>query len=307
MRDVFIEVLTEEVEKNSQIILITGDLGFGVLDNFKEKYPNNFINAGVAEQNMTGIAAGMALEGKIIFTYSIANFPTLRCLEQIRNDVCYHNLKVNIVAIGGGFSYGALGMSHHATEDIAIMRSLPNLRVISPSTLGEVKKVTKAIIEKPEPTYLRLDKSFGLENNKSSLENFSFGRIYSIKKKTDCTIFVTGGILEEVQNAVIKLNKKKIKVQVINVHSIKPIDKRGVSHAIKLTRAVITVEEHSVIGGLGSTIADIIVDSQFSSKLFLKIGLDDRFSSVVGSQKYLRKIYGMDSDSIFKKIINLVD
>ena len=149
MRDVFIEVLTEEVEKNSQIILITGDLGFGVLDNFKEKYPNNFINAGVAEQNMTGIAAGMALEGKIIFTYSIANFPTLRCLDQIRNDVCYHNLKVNIVAIGGGFSYGALGMSHHATEDIAIMRSLPNLRVISPSTLGEVKKVTKAIIEKP--------------------------------------------------------------------------------------------------------------------------------------------------------------
>ena len=118
---------------------------------------------------------------------------------------------------------------------------------------------------------------------------------------------MTGGILEEVQNAVIKLNKKKIKVQVINVHSIKPIDKRGVSQAIKLTRAVITVEEHSVIGGLGSTIADIIVDSQFSSKLFLKIGLDDRFSSVVGSQKYLRKIYGMDSDSIFKKIINLVD
>ena len=150
MRDQFIKTLLGEVEKNPNIILITGDLGFGVLNEFIEKYPNNFINAGVAEQNMTGIAAGLALEGKKVFTYSIANFPTLRCFEQIRNDVCYHNLDVNIISIGGGFSYGSLGMSHHATEDIAVMRTLPNLDIFSPSGLWEVDKATKSLSQSNE-------------------------------------------------------------------------------------------------------------------------------------------------------------
>ncbi len=127
MRDIFINTLISLVEKNPEIVLITGDLGFGVLNDFIDKYPENFINAGVAEQNMTGLAAGMALEERVVFTYSIGNFPTLRCLEQIRNDICYHNLNVNIISIGGGFSYGSLGVSHHATEDLAILRSLPNL------------------------------------------------------------------------------------------------------------------------------------------------------------------------------------
>ena len=153
MRDHFIKTLSSAVEINPNIILITGDLGFGVLDNFKKQFPNNFINAGVAEQNMTGIAAGMALEGKIVFTYSIANFPTLRCLEQIRNDVCYHNLNVNIVSIGGGFSYGPLGISHHATEDLAIFRSLPDITVVSPSGLWETAEATKALIENPGASF----------------------------------------------------------------------------------------------------------------------------------------------------------
>ena len=158
MRDQFIKTLLGEVEKNPNIILITGDLGFGVLNEFIKKYPNNFINAGVAEQNMTGIAAGLALEGKKVFTYSIANFPTMRCFEQIRNDVCYHNLDVNIISIGGGFSYGSLGMSHHATEDIAVMRTLPNLDVLSPSGLWEVEQATKFLTRSNGPGFLRLDR-----------------------------------------------------------------------------------------------------------------------------------------------------
>ena len=144
MRDVFISKLSELISEFPEIILITGDLGFGVLDKFKESFPNNFINAGVAEQNMTGIATGMALEGKIVFTYSIANFSTLRCLEQIRNDACYHEVNVNIVSIGGGFSYGPLGISHHSTEDLSIMRSLPEISVIVPSTLWEVQMATNS-------------------------------------------------------------------------------------------------------------------------------------------------------------------
>ena len=130
MRDRFINELTSLLTEFPEIILITGDLGFGVLDHFRKSFPKNFINAGVAEQNMTGIATGMALEGKIVFTYSIANFSTLRCLEQIRNDACYHGVNVNIVSIGGGFSYGALGISHHATEDLSIMRSIPDITIV---------------------------------------------------------------------------------------------------------------------------------------------------------------------------------
>ena len=138
MRDFFIEELTKHATANPNIMLITGDLGFGVFDEFSRDLPAQFINAGVAEQNMTMVAAGMAIEGKKIFTYSIGNFPTLRCLEQIRNDVCYHDLDVCIVSIGGGFSYGQLGMSHHAIEDLSIMRAIPNLRIFVPGTLDDV-------------------------------------------------------------------------------------------------------------------------------------------------------------------------
>ena len=139
MRDTFIEELTKFTKEDSSIFLITGDLGFGVLENFAIELPDQFLNAGVAEQNMTSLAAGMALEGRKVFTYSIGNFPTLRCLEQIRNDICYHDLDVTIVSIGGGFSYGQLGMSHHATEDLSILRAIPNLNVMVPSSLEEVR------------------------------------------------------------------------------------------------------------------------------------------------------------------------
>ena len=141
MRDVFIAALSEIAAANPDVIIITGDLGFGVLDDFERNFPRQYINAGVAEQNMTAVAAGLALSGKIVFTYSIANFPTLRCLEQLRNDVCYHKANVIAVSIGGGFSYGGLGASHHATEDIAIMRALPNMHALVPSDAWEVKGV----------------------------------------------------------------------------------------------------------------------------------------------------------------------
>ena len=182
MRDVFIKRLTEEIARNRNMFLISGDLGFGVFDKFRKTYPNNFINAGVAEQNMTGIATGIALEGNIVFTYSIANFSTLRCLEQIRNDACYHNANVKIVSVGGGFSYGQLGISHHATEDIAIMRSLPDITVFTPSGLWESEKVTEAAIKTQGTCYLRLDKSKGNDLPINSVENFELGKGRVLKK-----------------------------------------------------------------------------------------------------------------------------
>jgi transketolase len=307
MRDRFIETLINQIHENPEIILITGDLGFGVLDKFKEQYPDNFINAGVAEQNMTGLAAGLALEGKIVFTYSIANFPTLRCLEQIRNDICYHNLNVNIVSIGAGFSYGALGMSHHATEDLAIMRALPNLTLTSPSTLWETEQVTKAVIHSTGPSYLRLDKSFGFEESEDHLSRgFKLGEARILNKGVDCTIFVTGGILEEVQKAAKMLENKRISTQVISVHTIKPFDVKIVQEVIKSSKIIVSVEEHSLIGGLGSVISEVIAEEPNFNKIFLKLGLKDQFSSIVGNQEYLRKESKIDSISIFDRIISKV-
>ena len=159
MRTAFIRALEEVAAEDDHVMLVVGDLGFGVVEAFAERFPDRYVNAGVAEQNMTGIAAGMALSGRVVFTYSIANFPTLRCLEQVRNDVCYHNADVKIVAVGGGFVYGSLGMSHHATEDLAIMRALPNMTVIAPGDPVEAAAATRAVVNRPGPCYLRLGRA----------------------------------------------------------------------------------------------------------------------------------------------------
>ena len=159
MRNHFIKTLSELIRENRDIYLITGDLGFSVFENLMESYPDQFINVGVAEQNMIGVASGLAKEGKIPFVYSIANFPIMRCLEQIRNDVCYHNLNVKIVSVGGGYSYGTLGYTHHGLEDIAVMRAIPGMKVIAPGDPTETKLATRSIVEASGPCYLRLGKA----------------------------------------------------------------------------------------------------------------------------------------------------
>ena len=307
MRDKFVETLLGEVKKNPNIILITGDLGFGVLDDFREIYPDNFINAGVAEQNMAGIAAGLAFEGKIVFTYSIANFPTMRCYEQIRNDICYHNLNVNIVSVGGGFSYGSLGMSHHATEDLAVMRCLPNMTMLSPSGLWETSEATRALINKTGPGFLRLDKSVGIDSPLFDNEKFILGNPRKMTNGSDCTLFVTGGILSEAQKAQKILKKKGISIKIVNIHTIKPININSIIDECNESKAIVTLEEHTIDGGLGSILSEIIADNQIAGKSFLRIGLDKGFSSVVGSQEYLRRYYKMDSESVVKKIIKLLN
>ncbi len=308
MRDVFIRELEKQVENNSRIILITGDLGFGVLDRFQSKFPKNYINAGVAEQNMTGIAAGLALEGRIVFTYSIGNFPTLRCLEQIRNDICYHNLNVNIVSIGAGFSYGALGMSHHATEDLSIMRSLPEMTVISPCGSWETENATREVISFNSPTFLRLDKSEGDDSPISDMnEKFTIGKGRKLSDGKDCAIFVTGGILEEVQKSVSILKKENIDASIFALHTVKPLDKDLIISTCKKMKCVVTVEEHNITGGLGSAISEILMDHNVRVNNFLRIGLNDEYSSIVGSQQYLREQYKMDYKSIVKKIKHLMN
>jgi transketolase len=305
MRDHFIKRLCELAERDKRIMLITGDLGFRVFDEFRRRFPRQFLNAGVAEQNMTGIATGLAIEGRIVFTYSIANFPTLRCLEQIRNDACYHEANIKIVAIGGGFSYGALGISHHATEDLAIMRSLPDITVLSPCGWWETMEATEAVVNTPGTCYLRLDKSAGEDCPRFEGEQFKIGRNRVLREGKDCVILVTGGILEEVLKAAEFLEKKGISTRVISVHSLKPFDEEDILQSCRDTGVLITVEEHTVIGGLGGAVAETLITNGVYPRKYLRIGLEARFSSIVGSQEYLRQCYGLDAKSIYSRIQSL--
>ncbi|HBR86791.1 MAG TPA: transketolase [Candidatus Marinimicrobia bacterium] len=305
MRDHFIRRMSNLVKQDPRIMLITGDLGFGVFNDFRKDFPENFINVGVAEQQMTGLATGLALEGKITFTYSIANFATLRCLEQIRNDAAYHGANVNVVAIGGGFSYGALGISHHATEDLAIMRSIPDMTVVAPCGYWETMEATAAIANQPGTAYLRLDKSSGDDTPQEVNESFHLGQARILRPGHDCTIITAGGILEEVLQAADTLTAEGIHARIMSMHTIKPIDQEAIINAVTETGTLITVEEHTIHGGLGSAVAEVLFDHGKTGNL-LRIGLDMGFSSIVGSQKYLRQQYKLDAASIEQRVIKFL-
>jgi len=262
--------------------------------------PRQFVNAGVAEQNMTGLAAGMALSGKIVFTYSIANFPVLRCLEQIRNDVCYHNANVKIVAVGGGMAYGALGMTHHATEDIAIIRALPNILIVAPNDPVEARLATKAVAEHPGPCYLRLGRAGESIVHTSDIA-FELGKAITVLEGTDLTIIVTGGLLQNALSAAESLTRKGIRPRVLSMHTVKPLDNAAILAAARETEAIFTVEEHSIVGGLGGAVAELLAEQDQQVK-FKRIGLDNAFASKVGDQDYLRREYGLDDAGILSLI-----
>lgn len=300
MRDTFVRTLIEEAKRNDKIELVTGDLGFGVLKPFWEQLPDRFTNAGIAEQNMTSVAAGMALEGKTVFTYSIGNFPTLRALEQIRNDCAYHNANVKIVCVGGGFVYGSLGMSHHATEDIAVMRALPGVTVLCPGDLAEAEAATRAIISYRGTCYLRLGRGGEKRIHEKPID-FKIGRAIKIEDGAEIAIFSTGAIFEEVSGAVEKLKGNGISPTVYTFPTVKPIDRETVEAAASSHKYIFTVEEHNVVGGFGSAVAEVIAETG-GAKL-IRLGINDVYSTQVGNQKYLRDFYGISAEKIAERII----
>src|SRR5439155_2500612 len=210
-------------EQDERITLIVGDLGFGVVEPFARRFPHRLINAGVAEQNMTGIAAGLALSGRVVFTYSIGNFSTLRCLEQIRNDICYHEADVKIVAVGGGFAYGALGMSHHATENLAIMRALPGMVVVAPGDPFEVEQATRAVVAQSGPCYLRLGRA-GEPRIHGPNVVFKLGRGIRVREGRALTIISTGGLLETALQVAQRLSIGGVEARVVSMHTLRPLD-----------------------------------------------------------------------------------
>lgn len=310
MRNTFVKTLIELAQKDKNIELVTGDLGFGVLKPFWETVPDQFTDAGIAEQNMTTVAAGMALEGKTVFTYSIGNFPTLRCLEQIRNDCAYHKANVKIVCVGGGLVYGSLGMSHHATEDLAVLRALPDVVIMAPGDKKEAEAAARAIAAYPGTCYLRLGRG-GERQIHESLPDFQIGKAILIqdnRKETghNIAVFSTGAILDVVCDACRALEEKGIGVVQYSFPTVKPIDKETILRCAESAEAVFTVEEHNITGGFGSAVAEVMAERGAGIPLH-RIGMNDEYCTEVGSQEFLREEYGLSSEKITEYILDKIN
>lgn len=302
MRNHVIDEITKRAENDERIMIINGDLGFGVLEGFRDKFPNRYLNAGIAEQNMTSVAAGLALEGNMVFTYSIGNFPTLRCIEQIRNDVCYHNANVKVLAVGGGFPYGDLGMTHHATEDIAMMRALPNMKVYVPADAVEALACLSDACSFEGPAYIRMAR--GKEPNQhDEKEKLDIKKIIDVKGSgKTVTVLTTGTVLSEAVKLVDILAKKNIDVHVYSCPCVKPLDYEDIVALSKESALLVTMEDHNIIGGFGGAVAECLSEMKEAHSPLLRIGLPDTYTSVVGNQDYLRDYYGISAVKAAEKI-----
>lgn len=304
MRTAFINNLFEIAKKDKRIILLTGDLGFSVFETYGETLPQQFLNMGVAEQNMAGVAAGMAMEGRIPIVYSIVPFTTMRNFEQIRNDICYQNLNVKIVGVGAGFSYGPYGHTHHGLEDIGILRTLANLCILTPGDPTEVGLATKAMLEYKGPVYLRLGKAGEPNVHTKKAIHFKIGKGILIEDGNDLTILGTSTLLYRALEVTNELKKKGLSVRFISMSTIKPLDEKIILDSAKKTRAIFTLEEHSVIGGLGSAVAEVLAEAG-TNVAFKRIGVPDRFTKVIGYQEYMRNANNLSITQIVKTIISI--
>ena len=301
MRTAYLNTLQELARKDERIVSLVADNGLIVYDDFKRDFPKRYFNFGISEANMVAAAAGMANCGQIPFCYTISAFLAYRSYEFIRNDVCFQNQNVKIVGIGSGVAYSTLGPSHHATEDIGLLRGLPNLTVFSPGSPLDVRNIIHAAYEIQGPVYIRL----GTNNEQELYEreyDFKVGKAEILKDGRDMTIIVTGRIAADVLKAAKKLEKQGIHGRVVNVHTLKPFDKEAVIRAAEETGAVYTVEEHSICGGLGSIVAEVLAESRIGTK-FYRIGLQDCFAKGYGTYEEVKKANRLDADALCEKIL----
>ena len=292
MRTALLKEITTLAETNQDLMLVVGDLGFGVVEEFAIRYPERFLNAGVAEQNMASVAAGLAHSGMRPIIYSIANFPTLRCLEQIRNDIVYHSLPVIIVSVGAGLSYGSLGYSHFAIEDMAIMGSLPNLSLFSPSDPAECRASLRTAFASNAPSYIRIGRT-GEPALHDPAVQLSVQRPLVVHEGSDVSVVATGPITHEAVEAARVLADGGLSVRVISVPQIEPFDGDSLLGLVEEFDFIVTVEEHSVSGGLGTRVAVVLAEAGHVAA-FRRIGLPQQAMSDVGSQAYLRSLHGLD-------------
>jgi transketolase len=296
MRIAFIETITDLAKKDPNIYLVTGDLGFSVFEDFKKRFPKQFINVGVAEQNMIGVSAGLAMTGKRVFVYSISTFATLRPYEQIRNDLSYQNLPVVIVGGGSTFSYSTFGSTHQPLEDLGALRLLPNMAVMATGDPLEVRALLKEAIKAKHPSYIRIAKR-GEPIIHSVSDKIKIGKIITVRKGKDITLICNGRVLADVVQAAKVLADSGVSARVLDAHTIKPFDEKTLLKAVKETKAIISIEEHNVLGGLGTVVAETLALNNVSIPL-TRLGIPDEFPAKVGMQNYFLKRYKLDVGGI---------
>lgn len=304
MRTTFINCLTEQARVDPRIFLITPDLGFSVLERFRDEFPDRFLNVGVAEQNAIGIAAGLALSGRLVYVYSIIPFVTMRCFEQVRLDLAYMNSNVRLVGVGAGLSYGTAGATHHALEDIAIMRALPNMTVCCPGDPVEVEELTRCSFKHQGPIYFRLGKD-GEPRIHAQGTQVRIGKAVQVTAGKDMALITTSNMLEQGKRWVEEWSREGRQAALISMPTIKPFDREIIEKLVEAGIPIITLEEHSIIGGLGSAVAEVIAESGKPVQ-FKRIALPDEYSHLVGSQAYLQKLFISGTKTHLPKFVKTV-
>lgn len=302
MRNAFTDELTRLGDDDERVVMLSGDIGNRLFDKFKARHPNRFFNCGVAEANMTGVAAGLAMNGLRPVTYTITPFVTTRCLEQIRTDVCYHDLPVTIVAVGAGLAYAGLGPTHHACEDIAFLRALPNMNVIAPGDAWEVRAALRATMKQDKPTYIRMGKKGEPVVHAGPLDDFEIGRAITIVEGDEVCLLSTGNMLPEAIEAGRLLGERGHSAEVVSFHTIKPLDESRLADAFSRFRLVVTVEEHSLIGGFGAAVSEWAIDSGVDARRQMRFGTPDRFFKESGEQEHARGAMGLLGHQLAERI-----
>ncbi len=301
MRKIFFQTLEDNAKRDKNIFLLTADLGVKFFSNFKKIDPQRFINVGVAEANMINIAAGLSMSGKNVYCYSIVPFLIMRTFEQIRIDLCYNNLNVKLLGAGGGLVYGVEGVTHHAIEDLAIMRSLPNMTVVAPGDAKESEALARASINYLGPLYIRFGRDLDPIVHQKNF-NFEIGKGIIVKEGKDICLFATGTMLYPGKMVSNILNKEGLNPTLISLHTLKPLDKKLIKDCAQKYKAIFTLEEHNIIGGLGSAVAEVLTEAKYGG-FFKRIGIPDSYSPYIGKPDYLLKKFGLDIETIANLIL----
>ena len=302
MRNAFAEELTNLAKENESIFLLSGDIGNKLFDKYKENDASRFLNCGVAEQNMMSMSAGMASVGMKPIVYTITSFLTARCWEQIKVDIGYNKLPVIIVGVGGGLSYAELGPTHHSCEDIGLLKLIPNMTILCPGDAYEVRALLRAALKHDGPIFMRIGKK-GEPLVHQSIPEITIGKSLVVKEGNEVCLLSVGNMLPSVMKAAEILNAKRISTQIVSVHTVKPLDRESLQKYFSEFKIVATVEEHNIIGGLGSSIAEWLINTPSSKAKLICMGLPDLFHESL-HQESAREKYNLTPESIAERIIN---
>lgn len=302
MRKAFFQTLASLTERDSGVYLLTGDLGFGVFDSFQSSHAKTFVNVGVAEANMIGISAGLALSGKKVYCYSIIPFLLMRAYEQIRVDVAYNGLAVRLIGTGGGFSYGLEGFTHYGLEDLALMRVLPNMTVVVPADACEAKQLAALSLDFSTPLYVRLGKAGDPVVHKQE-RPLEIGKGMVLAEGRQAAVIAAGSMVFPALQAVETLRSKGLAVTLVDMHTIRPLDVDLVRQCASTHELIVTVEEHSITGGLGSAVAEMLCEDGYKGA-FRRMGIPERLQRIVGDAEYLKLKYGLGAEGISTCVVD---